>query len=141
MKKLLSSEKINKIRQHKVVRQFVKFAIVGATAFVIDMLGYVLFTRYFLIHHIVAKVMSFFVASYYSYEMNSRWSFRRKELRSTKLLIKSYIVQCVGATINVSGLYLFFDIIGYHEFLALIIATFFSTIWNFIMNKFWVYRA
>lgn len=141
MEKSLSLEKINKIRQRKVVRQFVKFAIIGATAFVIDMIGYSVFTRLFSIQHILAKVLSFFCASYYSYEFNSKWTFRRAEMRGKKLLAKSYIVQCVGASINAGGLYLFFDRIGYHEILALLIATFFSTIWNFIMNKFWVYRA
>lgn len=141
MKKSLSLEKINRIRHRKVVRQFVKFAIIGATAFAIDMAGYSILTRLFSIQHILAKVMSFFCASYYSYEFNSRWTFRRSDLRGKKLLAKSYVVQCIGASINASGLYLFFDRLGYHEFLSLIIATFFSTIWNFIMNKFWVYRA
>lgn len=141
MKKSLSLEKINKIKQRKVVRQFVKFAIIGATAFAIDMTSYIAFTRLFSIQHIIAKIMSFFCASYYSYEFNSRWTFRRAEMRGKKLLAKSYIVQCIGAGINASGLYLFFDHLGYHEIASLLIATFFSTIWNFIMNKFWVYRA
>lgn len=141
MKKSLSLEKINKIRQRKVVRQFIKFAIIGATAFAIDMSAYSLLTRLFSIHHILSKIISFFCASYYSYEFNSRWTFRRAEMRGKKLLAKSYIVQCIGASINAGGLYLFFDILKYHEISSLLIATFFSTIWNFIMNKFWVYRA
>ncbi|TSC93020.1 MAG: hypothetical protein CEN91_316 [Candidatus Berkelbacteria bacterium Licking1014_85] len=132
---------IKKITQRKSIRQFVKFGIIGATAFVVDMAFYALFTRVFHIYHIFAKLMSFFCAAYYSYEMNSRWTFRRGHLRGIKLLTKSYIVQTIGALINASGLYLFFDVLKYNEIAALLIATIAAAIWNFSTNKFWVYRA
>lgn len=132
---------LNKLIQRKVFRQFVKFAIIGGTAFIIDMAGYGIFTRIFHIYHIWAKLMSFFCAAYYSYEMNSRWTFRSGHLRGVKLLTKSYIVQSIGAAINAGGLYLFFDILKFKEIAALLIATIAAAIWNFLVNKFWVYRA
>lgn len=124
----------------RIVRQFVKFGIVGFSSTVIDW-GIFYFLNYvFGIYYLIAKVLSFSVAVFNSFFWNRRWTFRSNDPRKMYEFSKFLVIALVGLSLNALIMYLAVD--GYHlrKIFGLMAATGFVTIWNFLANKFWTFK-
>jgi putative flippase GtrA len=150
------------------VRQFVKFAIVGASSTIIDLgLHWLLFQkvdgafndtlRSFAYHwfpglhnpnfdpaFVIIKAISFIAATFNGFYWNRHWTFRAKDHAPRKLqLVRFYIVYVIGLLINTSVANMIFHPKGGDMvyLLSLVVATAVTTMWTFPMNKFWTFRA
>jgi putative flippase GtrA len=155
------------VRDRRGVRQFVKFAIVGASSTFIDIgLHWLLFkyvdgqlnesirNAFFNFipslrnssldpAFILIKGFSFVAATFNGFYWNRRWTFRMDDPDLIhKQLIRFYIVYIVGLGINTTVAALI-----YHRgegklvyLLSLVVATIVTTAWTFPMNKFWTFK-
>lgn len=134
--------------QKKSVRQFIKFAIVGAVNSLVDWAVY--FPLRILFQNItsldlqiarqIAKALSFIVSALSSYYMNRKWTFASKEKRVIAEASKFMIVASVGLLINSTVFYFITSYFGWAEFYGLVIATAVATFWNFFVNKGWTFK-
>ncbi|MDP4000080.1 MAG: GtrA family protein [bacterium] len=127
------------IRRDKHARQFVKFVLVGLTTTAIN------FTVYGLllivgVYYLTAAVISFSVATLNSYTWNRIWTFRAGRHHIGKLA-KFTVVQLLGLSFNLIGLWLLVEYAGLHEFPAQVLANGVVVMSNFVGNKFWTFRA
>ncbi len=128
-------------RQPQVVRQFLKFAIVGGANTVIHMGIYVLLTRVFDVWYLIANVLAFVVAATNSYIGNRYWTFHDRTSNIPAQFAKFLTVSTIGLSINALVLSLLVEQLQLHDILATAIAISVVIIWNFGANKFWTFSG
>ena len=133
-----------KILQHNLVKQLIKFGLVGILGTAEDWTIYLTFTRFisfFASHYLWAKIIGFIVGATSNYIFNRRWTFRSQEQRIWREYSQFVAVSIIGAGFNIGGMYLMVSRWHFYDLYALIIATALAMIWNFIANKFWTFKA
>lgn len=119
-----------------------KFVIVGLINTALDFSVYFLLTRligFIGAHPAFAKGISFSVGVLNSFIWNRKWTFQSKT--SPWITIGPFVlVSLVGLLINTGILQLLFTRYGWNEILVLVIATIATITWNFIINRFLVFR-
>ena len=124
----------NKILNFK--KELLRFILAWLFAVLVDLISYFSLLNYFTPN--LSKVFSFMAGTFVAYIINKFWTFKKKQ--------KSYL-----ETIKFSLLYtftMFCNVIinkvslNYSQFifLSFIIATGFSTILNFLGQKYWVFK-
>lgn len=132
--------------------QFVKFGIVGLSNSIV-FYGVYAFCMYILrkcalfvqIDYYIAQIAAFFLSVLWSFYWNNRIVFKTEqgEKRSLgKALLKTYITYSfTGLFLNTILLALWVDVIGISEFVAPVINIIINVPLNFVINKFWAFRA
>lgn len=123
-----------------IFRQFVKFGVVGLSSFIIDAGIYFIETRFFGIYYIVAKGASFIISVINSYIWNRRWTFRSENKEKAQEFIKFLTVAGIGFGLNVSIMFLAVSKLHWPDYYGLVLATAIVTIWNFTINKLWIFK-
>lgn len=137
---------------HNSLMQFIRFGIVGVSNTVI---GYLLYTFSLLlmrklgilsgIDYIVAQIIGFVLSVLWSFFWNNKVVFTLKEGQSRniwKSLLKTYIsYSFTGLFLNSVLIVLWVQVFHISEFIAPIINLLISVPVNFIINKFWAFKA
>ena len=128
--------------KHGTTIQFAKYVLMGVSNTLVDFFVYLSLTRlslFFGTHIFVAKIISFFVATSWSYFGNKRWTFSNSNKKAPKQAWKYYIGACVCAVINVSIDYIAVKFIGLPDTIGIVIAAGGTVFVGFILNKWWVF--
>lgn len=126
------------------VRQFIKFCLVGITCAVLDWLVY--FIIKYLTHwdtqslKQIIKALSFIVSASASFTLNRRWTFRSQEKNISLEAFKFFLVATGGLGLNNLFFFWVTGLLKWSDLAGLIIATSLVLIWNFSINKLWVFR-
>lgn len=136
----------------EAIVQFIKFGIVGVSNTV---LAYVLYVLSLLvlqqaklfpkIDYLIAQIVAFILSVLWSFYWNNKYVFVTEQGKSRNLiktLLKTYVsYSFTGLFLNSILLVLWVKIIGISEFVAPIINLLISVPLNFIINKFWAFKA
>jgi putative flippase GtrA len=126
------------------LRQLIKFALVGVTAFFVDMTVYLALTRsvgWFGRHYIAANGLSFFVAVLWSFTFNRWWTFKVREKFSSRQYLKFFLISSVGLLLSSTLLYIAVDRWRIYDVIAKFLVAIVVMLWNFSGNKFWTFRS
>ena len=132
--------------------QFIKFGIVGVSN---TLISYILYVAVLLllkqanilqnVNYLVAQFVAFVLSVLWSFYWNNRMVFVLEENQTRniwKALIKTYIsYSFTGIFLNSALLVLWVQVFHISEFIAPIINLLVSVPLNFIINKFWAFRA
>lgn len=132
--------------------QFIKFGIVGVSN---TLISYILYVAVLLllkqanilqnVNYLVAQFVAFVLSVLWSFYWNNRMVFVLEENQTRNLwkaLIKTYIsYSFTGIFLNSALLVLWVKVFHISEFIAPIINLLVSVPLNFIINKFWAFRA
>lgn len=137
-----------RVLQTPLLRQFVKFCLVGATSTTID-LGLFALLRSMEVPLLLAQTLAFSVAVSNGFFWNRRWTFRARDPEQARRQYASfYAVNVVGFTLNTTLLLLFaylFLAAGFPqrqaELLGKMAAVPIVAIWNFSASKFWAFAG
>lgn len=136
----------------ETVIQFVRFGLVGVSN---TLISYILYVAGLLVFrkipalesadYLLAQVAAFILSVLWSFYWNNRLVFQEKQGRkrvAIRTLIKTYIsYSFTGLFLNSILLILWVQILGISEFIAPVINLLISVPLNFIINKFWAFRA
>lgn len=128
-------------RQRHVVRQFIKFCVVGGINTVIDFGLYYLLTRhtaYFAGHFILATTLTFGLAVTSSFCLNTFWTFRAGGDGWQKRAPQFLAVALTGMAFNDMALYAVVAA-GGHDMVGKVAATGLVTMWNFLAHRYWTF--
>ena len=132
---------INKDNWKEVLIQFIKFGIVGATNTIISTAVYYLFVWIDPKLYFAGNVVGWIVSVFNSFYWNNRFVFKNSEFSWWKKLFRTYlaysgsfVVGSITLAIMVSGL-------GVSEWLAPWINMIITIPLNFILSKFWAFKA
>ena len=137
-------------------KQLVKFGLIGVLAVLTDLSTYWLFLNSLpeqltvgsVRNEVVAKALSFLCGLLVTYQLNKRWTWRRKD-RSNRRLVKfmlTYGISLVlNVTINTGMLELLhhqdpFTALPFKYFIAFVVATGVCASFTFVGQKFWIFR-
>ncbi len=126
--------------QLAVVRQFIKFSIVGVVNTINSSVVYWIATRPFHIKPLIANAISFTIATSLSYLLNKTWTFRDAAARSTRQYSLFYLINLVGFVISETMLYILHIRLGVHDFIAFMSGVVIAMFWNFNANRAWTFR-
>ena len=119
--------------------QLVKFCIVGATGYVVNLAVFAALVHWADMHYIPAAICSFLVAVTNNYTWNRVWTFRHQRGHIAYQGLRFLVV----STIALAGNLVFLAIlvgIGVPKIPAQAIAIALVTPWNFVANKLWSFR-
>lgn len=132
---------INKNNWKEVLIQFIKFGIIGASNTIISTAVYYVFIWMDPKLYFAGNVVGWIVSVFNSFFWNNRFVFKNSEFSWWKKLFRTYlayggsfIVGSITLAIMVSGL-------GISEWLAPWINMVITIPLNFILNKFWAFKA
>jgi len=121
-----------------VVRDFLRFAMVGALATAVHYSVLIAMTELGHIGPVPATICGFFAGALVSYILNRRYTFATKP-EFSKGLAKYLLVIAIGAVIN-AGIVAAFVGSGVHYMIGQVIATGIVLIWNFGAARAFVFR-
>lgn len=133
-----------KTRQHKTFIQFIKFGLVGVSNTVISYVTYAVLV-FFGAPYLIANLIAFVVSVLNSFFWNNRYVFTlesgqtRSIWRSLAKTFASYSV--TGLFLSSVLLWLWIDVFGISAYIAPIINLLVTVPLNFILNKFWAFKA
>jgi putative flippase GtrA len=127
------------LRRRANWEQLVKFCVVGATGYVVNLAVYAVLLSVFDFHYALAAVGSFLVAVTNNYLWNRLWTFRRQRGHVVHQGLRFFVVSALALGANLVVLHLLVEA-GVGELVAQAIAIVLVTPVNFVGNKLWSFR-
>lgn len=120
----------------KLMKQIIRFAVVGGSAFVIDY-GILFVLNSFLgVNHLVASAISFSVSVVYNYVLSTLWVFDVNEEQSKSQQLTIFmILSIIGLGINEVIMWICVDNLGMLVMIGKVVATAVVMVYNFITRK------
>lgn len=118
--------------------QLVRFAVVGASGYVINLVVFWFATEQVGIHHVLAAVIAFVVAVTNNFLWNRHWTFRAADGHAGFQAARFLTVSLVSLGVNLAILQALISL-GLPEIGAQAIAVAVATPVNFIGNKLWTF--
>lgn len=116
--------------------QLVKFCIVGASGYLVNLWVFSLLVLVFGVHYIPAAVCSFLVAVANNYTWNRLWTFRSQRGHVAHQGARFFVVSTIALGANLLVLHVLVTL-GLHDVVAQAIAIVLVTPINFVGNKLW----
>ncbi len=133
------SRRVDALRKRANWEQLVKFCIVGATGYVVNLVVYTLLLRGVGMHYVPAAICSFLVAVTNNYTWNRAWTFRHQRGHLILQGLRFFVVSALALVANLVVLHLLIEA-GLGEVVAQAIAIVVVTPVNFVGNKLWSFR-
>ena len=120
----------------KLFAQIFKFVIVGGLSFIIDMVLYFIFTRYFHIVEMIATIMSFSISLIFNYIMSMKYVFVGKDdMKKHHEFMIFVTFSVMGAGLNWALFYLMFYVLLIPDLITKILVAGIVMVFNFITRK------
>jgi dolichol-phosphate mannosyltransferase len=122
--------------------QLVRFGLVGASGFVVNLAVYALFVHAFGVPYQLAAVLAWLVAVSSNFVLNRHWTFDRPDGRLHHQALRFFLVSLAAfALVNLVLLTLLVEQAGLAKVPAQALAVAAATPFNFLGNKLWSFRA
>jgi putative flippase GtrA len=117
--------------------QLIRFCIVGASGYAINLAVYSLLLKGADAHYLLAATCSFLVAVTSNYTWNRLWTFRGQRGHVAYQGLRFLVVSTIALAANLLILHLLVTSFDVGKVLAQAIAIVLVTPWNFVGNKLW----
>lgn len=119
--------------------QLGKFALVGASGYVVNVAVYALLLRVAGLDYLAAAFVSFLIAVLNNYTWNRQWTFRDRRLGVASQGARFFVVSSIGGGLTILLLYTLV-VTGTPKLPAQALAVALVTPANFLGNKLWTFR-
>ena len=137
--KLFSEQNIGKEDFWNVIKQFIKFGIVGVSNTLISLLIYYVLI-YFKINYIVANTIGFIVSVLNAYYWNNRYVFKKSNEGNLRPMIKTFVSYGTTFVLSTILLVVMVDYLNISNIIAPILNLIITIPLNFLLNKFWAFK-
>jgi putative flippase GtrA len=121
--------------------QLVRFSIVGASGYVINLAVYSVLVFVLDVHYVLAATLAFCVAVTNNFLLNRGWTFKATYGRVTFQAPRFLIVSLLALGANLLVLELLVGVIGVHKVVGQAAAILAATPFNFVGNKLWSFSS
>ncbi|GAB4578960.1 MAG: GtrA family protein [Anaerolineales bacterium] len=123
------------------VLQILRFGVVGVLNTLVDAGVYFVLSRSGLVSDLVlAKSLSYAVGILHSFYWNKSWTFR-SDLESRRVIFPFVVTNLLAVGLNTGVMRLALGPLGWSEVSALTLATMLTFAWNFVTNKFYIFKG
>ena len=123
-----------------LVKQFLRFAVVGVSNTLIFFLVYTLLVQVFGVWYLLASAIGFVAGAVNGFLLNRSWTFRGHH-GDALTPVRWAIVQSCGLAVNEGMLYVLVHDAHLEKILAQVAATVIVTITTFLANRAWTFRV
>ena len=134
-------KKMNKDNWEEMLVQFVKFGIIGASNTIISTAVYYLFVLISPGLYFVGNVVGWIVSVFNSFFWNNRYVFTKSKYSWGQKLLRTYLAYGGGFIVGSTTLVLLVSVLGVSEWLAPWINLVITIPLNYVLNKFWAFKA
>ncbi len=127
------------LRRRANWEQLVKFCVVGATGYVVNLAVYTLLLNGVGLHYVPAAIGSFLVAVTNNYVWNRLWTFRGQRGHVVHQGLRFFVVSTIALVANLLVLHALVQA-GLGEVVSQALAIMLVTPVNFVGNKLWSFR-
>lgn len=120
---------------NKLIKQILKFGVVGGIAFLIDYSLLYVLTEYAKIPVLYSSVISFSVSVILNYILSTKWVFSTKEKQTLKDFVIFVLLSVIGLGINQLIMYLGINKLNIYYMIVKLFATAIVMVYNFITRK------
>ena len=124
----------------QTLRQFVIFSMMGAIGTSGHYLTLIFLVELWEVEAAIATTAGFIVGAFINYILNYHITFKSNKSHR-EALVKFLLIAAIGAVINTLIMYLGTSSLQYHYLLVQVIATLIVLLWNFSINKIWVFAV
>jgi len=122
----------------KLVKQILKFGVVGGGAFLIDYTVLYILTEFAGIYYLTSSVISFIVSLIFNYILSIYWVFDVTKKQTGKEIAIFVILSVIGLGINQIVMYAGSDVFHIYYMFTKLVATFIVMVWNFVTRKIFI---
>jgi dolichol-phosphate mannosyltransferase len=123
-----------------VIKEFVKFAVVGGIGTLINIAILYLLTEKAGVYYLISAIFSFIIAMSSNFILNKIWTFRENvKLGIGKKYFQFGLVSVSALLVNLFFLYIFTEVLGIYYIISQILAIGIALIINFLGNKIWTF--
>lgn len=120
----------------KLIKQGLKFCVVGIICTIIDFAVLILLREVFGVNYLIANIVAFTVSVIVNYILSMRYVFRgKKDLSKVKEFIIFVILSAIGLGLNEFLMWLCVSNFGMNYILGKVIATGIVMVYNFFSKK------
>lgn len=131
----------NTVFNKKNLFEFIKFALVGASGTILNILILWFLTEILGFYYIISEIIAFIISGVNNYIWNKIWTFKESLYKKTLIKYLYFLfISIISLTVNVSILYLLVEFFDMWYILAEIFAIGCAFIFNYIGNKLWTFR-
>lgn len=125
-------------KHEKLVKQILKFGVVGGGAFLIDYSVLYVLTEFVGIYYLTSSVISFIVSLIFNYILSIYWVFDVTKKQTLKDIMIFVVLSTIGLGINQVVMYLGSDILHIYYMFTKLVATTIVMVWNFVTRKIFI---
>lgn len=119
-----------------LIKQMLKFSVVGITAFLIDYVLLWVFTEFVGFDYTTSNILSYTIGTIYNYVLSVRWVFSVRSKHSQQVIFIVFVVlSLIGLGINQLLLVVLVEVGGWGYMLAKLIASIIVSIYNYVTRK------
>ena len=122
------------------IRQLFKFGLVGILNNIISLAVYYVVITIHQEWYLIGNVLGFLISTLNAWVMNSRFVFRPEKRTAKDTFIRTYAAYIVSLGLSTALLYVFVERLGIDARLAPVGCLMITVPFNFLMNKFCVYK-
>jgi len=133
---------LNKLTSRPLIKEFIKFGIVGSISTIINFLVLIFFTEVLFIWYLFSSVIGFIISAIFNFSFNKFWTFRNDQ-KGRKVFFqanKFILVVSTSLFFNTLILYSLTDYLNFDYRFSWFLATALVSVWNFSMNRFWTFK-
>jgi len=128
------------IKKKFLTKTFLKFAVVGGSGIIVNMLVFLILTNYTSIHHLVASAIATEIAILNNFTWNHIWTFRKRGEMNILIRIAAFHgSRILGLIVTVAGLYVLSDLLGLPMNPSYLVAIGLGVIVNFLTSDLFVW--
>ena len=122
--------------------QFLRYAVVGGVAFVVDFAVYVSLTEWAGLHYLVSAAVGFLCGLTTNYALSISWVFQNRSLKDARVEFAVFAtIGVVGLGLTEGIMYLATEFVGFRYWISKLIAVALVLFWNFGARKVTLFRA
>ena len=134
-------KEMNKENWKETLVQFIKFGIIGASNTIISTAVYYIFIWIDQRLYFVGNVAGWIVSVFNSFFWNNRYVFTKSKYSWGQKLLRTYLAYGGSFLLGSTTLVLMVSVLGVSEWLAPWINLVITIPLNFVLNKFWAFKA
>ncbi len=131
---------MSKILDNRLVKQILKFGVVGVVAFLIDYGLLYILTEFIGIYYLISAIISFTVSVIVNYIMSIKWVFDVNKKQGVKEFIIFIILSIIGLIINEIIMYMMVNLVNIHYMISKLFSTGIVMVYNFVTRKIFIER-
>jgi putative flippase GtrA len=128
-------------KYEKIITQFLKYIIVGGTAFVFDFFSLFTLTEFFGIHYLTSATIAFIIGLNVNYILAKYFVFTDSKIKNIRA--EYFFVVCIslsGLILNIGLLWLLTEKFLIYYLISKLIATIITLFYNFWIRKVFVFN-